>query len=138
MAAFETERKVLFQHCDPAGIVFYPRYFEMVNAVVEEWFETALGLPFAEMHLERKAGVPLVRVEMDFRAPSRLGETLSFSLSLERLGESSMTCRLETDCGGERRFDGRLVLVYIDSLRGRAQPLPEEVQAKLRAFLPGA
>ena len=31
---FTTQRKVRFQHCDPAGIVFYPRYFEMINSVV--------------------------------------------------------------------------------------------------------
>ena len=27
-----------FNHCDPAGIVFYPRYFEMTNSVVENFF----------------------------------------------------------------------------------------------------
>ena len=32
--AFIAQRKVRFQHCDPAGIVFYPRYFEMLNSVV--------------------------------------------------------------------------------------------------------
>ena len=38
MAQFATEILVRFQHCDPAGIVFYPRYFEMISQSVEEWF----------------------------------------------------------------------------------------------------
>ena len=31
---FTIRRQVEFNHCDPAGIVFYPRYFEMISAVV--------------------------------------------------------------------------------------------------------
>ena len=38
-------RKVLFKHCDPAGIVFHPRYFETVNDCVAAFFD-ALGDPF--------------------------------------------------------------------------------------------
>ena len=34
--AFVFPQKVRFQHCDPAGIVFYPRYFEMLNTTIEE------------------------------------------------------------------------------------------------------
>ena len=46
-AVFQREQVVRFGHCDPAGIVFFPRYFEMLNELVEDWFAQALGLPFA-------------------------------------------------------------------------------------------
>ena len=36
-----------FNHCDPAGIVFYPRYFEMTNSVVENFFPDEVGHSFA-------------------------------------------------------------------------------------------
>ena len=35
---------VRFADCDPAGIVFYPRYMEMFNALVEDWFREGLKL----------------------------------------------------------------------------------------------
>jgi 4-hydroxybenzoyl-CoA thioesterase len=35
MPAYQREVLVRFAHCDPAGIVFYARYFEMINGVVE-------------------------------------------------------------------------------------------------------
>ena len=35
---FTMPQKVQFKHCDPAGIVFYPRYFELLN-------DTLLGFP---------------------------------------------------------------------------------------------
>ena len=43
---FVSQVEVRFRHCDPAGIVFYPRYFEMINDFVEEWFDKGMGLPF--------------------------------------------------------------------------------------------
>jgi len=58
MAAFTYTQKVMFQHCDPAGIVFYPRYFEMVNATVEEWFDQVIGFGFPTMHGPMKVAVP--------------------------------------------------------------------------------
>jgi hypothetical protein len=42
MAAFQREILVRFGHCDAAGWVFYPRYFEMVSDFVEDWFEDGL------------------------------------------------------------------------------------------------
>ena len=38
-APFVSQVEVRFRHFDPAGIVFYPRYFEMINDFVEEWFD---------------------------------------------------------------------------------------------------
>jgi 4-hydroxybenzoyl-CoA thioesterase len=39
-------QKVLFKHCDPTGIVFYPRFFEMINDAVEAMFSDLLDRPF--------------------------------------------------------------------------------------------
>ena len=43
---FEEEVLGRGAHTDPAGIVFYPRYFEMINAQVEDWFTGPLGCDF--------------------------------------------------------------------------------------------
>ena len=41
---FTTTRKVRFEHCDPAGIVFYPRYFAMFDASTALLLERATGM----------------------------------------------------------------------------------------------
>ena len=41
--------QVEFNHCDPAGIVFYPRYFEMTNSVVEIFFREVVRHSYADM-----------------------------------------------------------------------------------------
>ena len=84
---------VEFNHCDPAGIVFYPRYFEMTNAAVESLFRDGLRHPFARLMAEG-AGVPTARIEVDFRAPSRLGDRLDLAVDVVALGRSSVTFRI--------------------------------------------
>ena len=49
--------------CDPSGIVFYPRYFEMLNSVIENFFRDVARHPFEVMMLD-DTGVPTARVEM--------------------------------------------------------------------------
>ena len=46
---FQALRRVRFSDCDPAGIVFFPRYLVMLGGVVEEWFERGLSNTFALM-----------------------------------------------------------------------------------------
>lgn len=135
MATFTTRQKIMFQHCDPAGIVFYPRYVEMFNAVVEEWFERGLGRSFAELVMERKKGVPTAHLEVSFKAPSRLGEVLELSLAVTKLGGSSVTCAIEASCEGEARIGGTVTLVHIDGARMRSEPWPDDLRAKIEKFL---
>jgi 4-hydroxybenzoyl-CoA thioesterase len=63
MSAWHTKHIVRFSHCDPAGIVFYPRFFEIVHDAKEDWFREAVGLPFRELIGERREGFPIVRLE---------------------------------------------------------------------------
>jgi len=44
MAVFERDIQVRFAHCDPAGIIFYPRYFEIIK---EKWSD--LEISFAKI-----------------------------------------------------------------------------------------
>jgi 4-hydroxybenzoyl-CoA thioesterase len=85
--------QIEFNHCDPAGIVFYPRYFEMTNSVLENFFREEVGYSYHAM-MNDGIGVPTARIETDFRAPSRLGDVLDWTLVVERLGGSSVTFRL--------------------------------------------
>ena len=110
--AFSVNQKVLFRHCDPAGIVFYPRYYEMMNDCVEEFFDKTLGFPFNELH--EIGGVPTAKIETKFTAPSRQGDILEIVLRCLRLGNSSLSIRITARCGKELRFQSDSTLVFID------------------------
>lgn len=120
-----------FNHCDPAGIVFYPRYFEMVNSVVENFFREVAGHSFAAM-MDAGQGVPTARLEVDFHAPSRLGEVLDWRLRMTKLGGSSVGFTVEAWRDGQHRVTAKLVLVWVEG--GRPKPWPEAIRARIAAF----
>jgi 4-hydroxybenzoyl-CoA thioesterase len=128
---FEMPQKVLFKHCDPAGIVFYPRYFEMINDCVEVFFDRQLGVPFEV--LLRNGGVPTAEITSKFHAPSRHGDMLVLALAPLRLGRSSFTLTVTATCGEEARFTAKSTLVYINP-EGRAAPWPDAIRTPLAAF----
>jgi 4-hydroxybenzoyl-CoA thioesterase len=125
---FAFQQKVLFRHCDPAGIVFYPRYFEIINDCVEAFFE-ALGDPFEAMHAAGRA-VPTARIETEFRRPSRHGDRLTLELACRRLGRTSLDLAIEGAAGEERRFTARSTLVHVGRSM-RPEPWPPALREAL-------
>ena len=65
-AAFEREVLIRFGHCDPAGIVFFPRYYELLNAFIEDWFNDGLGVSYAALLGPRRVGLPTVQLQASF------------------------------------------------------------------------
>jgi 4-hydroxybenzoyl-CoA thioesterase len=90
---FIKQEKVRFQHIDYAGIVFYPRFLEMLNGLVEDWFEEALDRPFSKMH--ETNGIPTVDLKVQFKNAARLGEILTKKLWVKELKNSSILCGFE-------------------------------------------
>ena len=66
-----------FADCDPARIVFYPRYFDWFDRATERMFRVR-GLPWAEMFPNYKmAGVALVDASAKFMGPARFGDSIT-------------------------------------------------------------
>jgi 4-hydroxybenzoyl-CoA thioesterase len=129
---------VRFADCDPAGIVFYPRYFEMFNALVEDWFRDELHSSFTEIVTNNGKGLPTVHLEVDFVAPSRFDEMLSATLSVSNVGASSMRLDILLRGPDDRdRVRGKVVLVFIDRAVHRAIPWPDDLRARILAFQAG-
>ncbi|MBC8445272.1 MAG: acyl-CoA thioesterase [Rhodospirillaceae bacterium] len=129
--AFTIPITIRFQHCDLAGIVFYPRYFEMFNLVVEEWFEKVIGIGFSRLHHKERIGIPQVRMETEFKAMSRLEDVLDFTLSVKRLGDSSLNATIEAVCGNEVRCCTDMTIVCVDLDSGKKQSWPEAIRSKI-------
>lgn len=53
---YRQRRKVRFSDCDPAGMVFFPRYLSQMNDLVEDWFDDALGIGYADFITTRGFG----------------------------------------------------------------------------------
>lgn len=132
---FRTRRKLRFADCDPARIAFYPRYFEMLNGIVEDWFE-AMGWGFGELHLKRDVGIPTRRLEADFLKPSYLGDMLDLELSVLKVGRTSVDLETRFRCGEELRWKVKQTLVLVDMTQAKAVPWPDDLRKKLEGGAP--
>lgn len=137
-AAFRREHRIRFSECDPAGIVFYPQYFVLLNDLLEAWVDEGLGLGFERLVVQRRIGLPTVRLEADFKAVSRMGDAVRLSLAVERLGSRSLQLALRCEgAGGELRMAVRQTLVCTSLETHRPIPMPAELRdAILRCGTP--
>jgi 4-hydroxybenzoyl-CoA thioesterase len=135
---FRAEVLVRFGDCDPAGIVFYPRYLEIFNNIVEDWCREGLQLSFPDLITQRGWGLPTVHLDVDFTASSRFGELLSATLTVRSVGASSVRVELAlSGPDGGLRVRGSVVLVLIDRKPHKAIPIPDDLRARMLSFRAG-
>src|SRR6202047_342490 len=135
---FRAEVLVRFGDCDPAGIVFYPRYLEIFNNNVEDWCREGLQLSFPDLIAQRGWGLPTVHLDVDFTAPSRFGELLSAALAVHSVGTSSVNLEITlSGPDGGLRVRGTVVLVLIDRDPHKAIPIPDDLRARMLTFRSG-
>lgn len=132
---FRCQKLIRFSHCDPAGIVFYPRYIELGVEAVEDWFGQGLGVSFWALHEEHRLGIPAVHLDVNFITPSRHGDLLDFLLSVVHIGTSSMTLDVVVECEGQRRFRERIKVVMVSLDTMRSIPISEPWRLKFSAFM---
>jgi len=130
---FTVSQKVLFRHCDPAGIVFYPRYFEMMNDCVEAFFDR-IGHPFEGIHQD--GAIPTARIDARFRVPSRHGDVLEIDLECARIGTSSLAIGFCGRAGDQIRFEADAVVVHVGA-DGRPLPWPDDMRQALKRHMEG-
>jgi 4-hydroxybenzoyl-CoA thioesterase len=95
---FSRNHKIHFSECDPAGIVFFPQYFVLLNDLMESWVDELLPEGFHGLIGERRIGMPTVHLDVDFKAVSKMGDEVRLSLDVERIGHKSLA--LAWTCAG--------------------------------------
>ena len=129
---FTVEKHIRFQHCDPAGIVFYPQYFYLLSETMEDFMQAA-GKPQHEQINVRKRGWPIVKLEVDFVGMTRYGETIAIDASLRRIGAASLGIDYRIRTGEGDKLIARSTVVHVDLATSKAVLIPDDVRA---AFLP--
>ena len=132
---FRSEKLIRFQHCDPAGIVFYPQYFVLFHELVEDWFNQGLGIDYSDFVQKQGLGVPMVKVDCEFLAPNRFGDTLMLELAVKRLDNSSITFGVRGSTEGRERVRATLTVVHAAIDGPRAVPIADDLRVRMQRFL---
>ncbi|TCU66141.1 4-hydroxybenzoyl-CoA thioesterase [Bradyrhizobium sp. R2.2-H] len=134
---FVNRRKVQIQwgDCDPANIVYYPRYFAMFDDSTSTLFEVA---GFSKQDLVRKyglVGIPMVDTRAKFYIPSTYGDWIIIETKIESIKRSSFEVKHNVYKGEALAIEGfeTRVLVGRDPVNPdklKSAPFPAEMVAK--------
>jgi 4-hydroxybenzoyl-CoA thioesterase len=122
-------------HCDPAGIVFNPRFFEFFDWGTWLLFEAALGVKPPDLAPTFGiVGIPLVDASARFLSPARFGDVVELTSQVSEFRRSSFDVEHRLLVHGAVAVEGRETRVWAardpdDPAKIRSQPIPPEVTA---------
>ena len=135
---FVHDQLIRFSHCDPAAIVYFPRFFDLAHSAMEDWFAKGVGHSLPELIVKRRVGTPTVSIHCDFIKPLRMGDTLRFELRVTKLGNASADLQYRGLKDGTEHLRITQTLVFMDLDAARAVPIPADVRAGIEAFIVSA
>jgi 4-hydroxybenzoyl-CoA thioesterase len=139
MPTFTNRRtvRITWGDCDPAQIVFYPRYFAYFDESTHELFRAALGMPKPQWTKKYGIlGVPMVDTRGKFMVPSAYSDDIDIESRIARFGRSSFDVEHVIWRGDVRAAEGFETRVWarIDTTKPNGiagVPIPDEV---IKAF----
>lgn len=127
MLTIKRPLRIEWGDCDPAGIVYFPRYFELFDASTAALVELAMGMIKREANCRAR-----------FHAPSRFGDDVVIESEVTSVKRSSfeITHRLIRD-DGTVAAEGFETRVWVgrdpsDPDKIKSKPIPDEVAARLK------
>ena len=138
---FSNTRRLIVEwgHCDPAGIVFNPRFFEYFDWSTALLVEQALGLSKPAMIATYDiVGIPLVDTRARFIAPARFGDEVTIVSAFLSVKRTSFEVRHRLFNGGELGVEGHEVRVWAgrdpaDPAKLKGNDIPADVRARFEA-----
>jgi len=134
---FVVRRRIAFRDCDPAGIVYTPRFFDpMATGAMDLFMMELIGPMGQRMEEFTQLATPAKAVELVFHKPSPLGALIDITVNCADIGRSTFGMGLvATDAEGDQLFSGRLTIICVDRDTFKAIPVPELLKEKLLPYL---
>jgi 4-hydroxybenzoyl-CoA thioesterase len=123
--------------CDPAGIIFYARYFDIFDVATTMLLERAIGMTkFEYLKAYDFLGHPLVETRARFLRPTRFGDQVEIETAIVACGRSSFKLEHRLTEAGTLAVEGFETRVWVvrhpdDPKRLKSRPIPAEIVARL-------
>jgi 4-hydroxybenzoyl-CoA thioesterase len=117
---------IVWGQCDPAGIVFNSRFFEMFDTSTWMLFDAALGVkPHELARAFGIMGIPLVDARANFLKPAKFGDAIELASRVSEFRRSSFDVEHKVTIGGELAVEGGETRVWA----ARAKDDPDKIGA---------
>ena len=131
---FLYKKKINFFDCDPAGILFYARVYELCHSAYEAMIEN--------FHLDEDYWsnenyiVPIISSEAKYSKPIKYGEEITVEIKVAQLKKSSF--ELQYDCKNKKEetcVNVRTVHVFLDKKNWAKIEMSKNLSEKFSKFL---
>jgi len=136
MKTHTVDRKIMWGDLDALGIVYYPRFYEWIDASGHLFFE-AIGLTLGDMWRTRKIIFGLAETSARNYRPGRYHQEIRITTHVEAVAEKTTTLKhVITDCPtGDLLVEGNEKRICLDVSNPddfRAIDIPHDIRTVLR------
>ena len=130
------ERRIMWGDLDSLGIVFYPRYYEWIDASGHLFFE-AIGLNLGNLWNERQILFGLAKTSCSYNKSGRYHQKISITTQVDLLADKTVTLKhliyeLPTGPLLVEGYEKRICLDVSDPNNFRAIDIPDDILTVLK------
>ena len=126
-ADFSDQLVIRLSHTDAAGVLFYPKMFEIEQELFEKWLEAG-GFSLRSMLDGSLTPTPIVHCEGNYKMPARVGDRLLAKISGVHVGRSSYTLAWTFSIDGNLAMQAQVKRVAMNVATGVSVDLPEALR----------
>lgn len=125
--SFTTEIPVRYRDLDPEGHVNHAVYVSFLELTRVRYMRAVIDAGIDDLN------AVVAHLEIDYKRPIAIGETVTVALGVTDLGRSSVTMAYEVRADGDVAATAETVMVRVDD-DGNATPMPEAWRATIREY----
>ena len=130
------ERRIMWGDLDSLGIVFYPRYYEWIDASGHLFFE-AINLNLGDLWKERNIMFGLVETSCRYAKPGRYHQRIRIITDINQLNRKTLFLKHEILSADDdslvvEGLEKRICLDLSDPLNLQAIRIPDDIYAILK------
>lgn len=133
---YKISRIVGWGDCDPAGIVYTPRFLDWSMEAAEGFWRDIIGADWYALRTQHGMGSPSVSIHMEFQKPLAAGESFDVEVRIPKLSRATITFALTgRNKAGESCFTTELVSCVIDAKAFRSATIPDKFREPVARYI---
>ena len=122
--------KIKFPDCDPAGVIYFAKIFDIAHQAYESFLSDAEELP--DYFRSEEIALPIIKADAMFFKPLKLHEEINVVLFITSISKSSYTIKYEfVDENLITKAEATTIHVVIDKKVGTKASIPAELMTYL-------
>ena len=127
-----TKRQIMWGDLDPLGIVFYPRYYEWIDASAHLFFQS-LNIDLGSLLEKRGIIFALLETGCKYHLAGRYNELIEIDTYIDDLSDKTVLLRHTISRSNDRRllleaFEKRICLNVSNQVKLRAIEMPKDIK----------